>query len=91
MKVWRHLKTDGVYYELGRSFWNAMDVVIYISRQDNVIWVRGADEFDDGRFGFLGLTENIINLTYPLKAIYEADLRPLLIDEAFKISEVQAA
>ena len=91
MKVWRHIKSEGVYYELGRSVWNTMNVVIYISRQDHVVWVRSAKEFDDGRFAFLGLTENVIHQAYPLKAIYEADLRPLLISEDFSITEVQAA
>ena len=91
MKVWRHIKSEGVYYELGRSFWNDMAVVIYVSRQDHVVWVRSANEFDDGRFAFLGLTENVIIHTYPLKAIYEADLRPLLISDDFQISEVRAA
>jgi hypothetical protein len=91
MKVWCHKKSEGVYYELGRGKWNGAPFVVYIAREDHRIWVRNEPEFDDGRFEFLGLTETVFHLTYPLHAEHEADLRPLLINENFEIVEAQAA
>ena len=89
MQVWRHKKTEGIYYELGRSMWNGILHVIYFAQSDHKVWVRNAPEFDDGRFESLGLSEStFVFTTYPIQAVHEADLRPLLINKIFEISEV---
>lgn len=91
MKVWRHRKSEGVYYEIGRTIWETFPVVIYVANHDHRVWVREELEFDDGRFEFLGLSESVLNLVYPLAATNESNLAPLLISDKFEISLAEAA
>ncbi|MFT4103213.1 MAG: DUF1653 domain-containing protein [Burkholderiaceae bacterium] len=49
---YRHLKTGGVYEVLTRGL-NEADrtpVVVYRSVDSGQVWVRSAEQFDDGRF-----------------------------------------
>lgn len=50
-RFWRHVRTDGVYREIGRGLIEATltKCVIYEDRT-GIRWVRPSDEFDDGRF-----------------------------------------
>ena len=55
-KRWQHLKRGSTYIEIGRGRLqiegdlDMTEVVVYMSEEDGLIWVRPVSEFEDGRF-----------------------------------------
>jgi len=77
--LWRHIKSEGEYWEVGRGLMGSLPVVIYAARLEGRVWVRAADLFDDGRFGVVAHSEGSYPATYPLPATFEADLSEVFV------------
>ncbi len=80
MKLWRHVKSDGCYWEVCRAFNRSLEhMVVYKERYGDTVWVRVASEFDDGRFVLEAMAEGEFPAVFPLHGIFEADLSPCVI------------
>jgi hypothetical protein len=79
--LWRHIKSEGHYWEVARGFMRAtrLPVVIYAERYGQRVWVRATELFDDGRFEVVGHAEGSFPAKYPMGAIFEADMSKLIV------------
>lgn len=81
---WRHIKSGGYYEEVGRGKFAYgdgafLDVMIYRSMQDGVIWVRDLGEFLDGRFEQTWPGGWPPRVTTVLEGMLESDQSPVVI------------